>query len=166
MARKRKSRPVGEHSVGVDRRAEAGRAGPVVADRVGADRRAEAGRGGPVVDDIGGALARLAEVGQLLRRRLDAIDPIEQGARWAGVNDQIRALDDRIGRLRDEQQRVALVGTELIPLGTAELEGLRAAVSELAELVRAAAGLALVIEATARVADATGVAIARMRKPG
>lgn len=120
----------------------------------------------PVVDDIGGAIDRLAEVGQLLRRRLDAIDPIENAARWAGVNDQIRALDDRIAGLRDEQQRCALAGAELIPLGTAELDGLRRAVSELAELVRAAGRVALVVEAAARVADATAVAIARMRKPG
>lgn len=119
----------------------------------------------PVVDDIGGAIDRLAEVGQLLRRRLDAIDPIEHAARWAGVNDQIRALDERINALRDEQQRVALAGAELIPLGSAELDVLRRAVSELAELVRAAGRVALVVEAAARVADATGVAIARMRKP-
>lgn len=119
----------------------------------------------PVVDDIGGAIDRLAEVGQLLRRRLDAIDPIEHAARWAGVNDEIRALDDRIGRLRDEQQRVALAGAELIPLGNQELEGLRIAVSELAELVRAAGRIALVVEAAVRVADATGVALARTRKP-
>ncbi len=119
----------------------------------------------PIVDDIGGAIDRLAEVGQLLRRRLDAIDPIEHAARWAGVNDQIRALDDRIGQLRDEQQRAALVGAELMQLGNTELDGLRRAVSELAELVRAAGRVALVVEAAARVADATGVAIARMRKP-
>ncbi len=119
----------------------------------------------PAVDDIGGAIDRLAEVGQLLRRRLDAIDPIEHAARWAGVNDEIRALDDRICQLRDEQQRVALAGAELIPLGNLELDGLRTAVSELAELVRAAGRIALVVEAAARVADATGVAIARMRKP-
>ena len=119
----------------------------------------------PVVDDIGGAIDRLAEVGQLLRRRLDAIDPIEHAARWAGINDEIRALDDRIGRLRDEQQRVALAGAELIPLGTRELDGLRTAVSELAELVRAAGRIALVVEAAVRVADATGVVIARMHKP-
>jgi len=119
----------------------------------------------PAVDDIGGAIDRLAEVGQLLRRRLDAIDPIEHAARWAGVNDQIRALDDRIGGLRDEQQRIALAGAELIPLGSAELDGLRRAVSELAELVRAAGRVALIVEGAARVADATGVAIARMRRP-
>ena len=119
----------------------------------------------PIVDDIGGAIDRLAEVGQLLRRRLDAIDPIEHAARWAGVNDEIRALDDRIYRLRDEQQRVALAGAELIPLATHELEGLRTAVSELAELVRAAGRIALVVEAAVRVADATGVAMTRMRKP-
>jgi hypothetical protein len=120
----------------------------------------------PIVDDIGGAIDRLAEVGQLLRRRLDAIDPIEHAARWAGVNDQIRALDERINQLRDEQQRVVLAGAELIPLGNAELDGLRRAVTELAELVRAAGRVALVVEAAARVADATGVAMARMRKPG
>jgi len=119
----------------------------------------------PVVDDVGGAIDRLAEVGQLLRRRLDAIDPIEHAARWAGVNDQIRALDERIHGLREEQQRIALAGAELIPLGNAELDGLRRAVAELAELVRAAGRVALVVEAAARVADATGVAIARMRDP-
>jgi hypothetical protein len=119
----------------------------------------------PVVDDIGGAIDRLAEAGQMLRQRLDAIDPIEHAARWAAVNDEIRALDDRIGWLRDEQQRVALAGTELVPLDTTELDGLRSAVTELADLVRAAGRVALVIEAAARVADATGVAIARMRKP-
>lgn len=119
----------------------------------------------PVVDDIGMAIDRLAEAGQMMRLRLDAIDPIEHAARWAGVNDQIRALDERVCRLRDEQQRVALAGAELIPLGTAELEALRAAVTELADLVRAAGRVALVVEAAARVADATGAAISRMRKP-
>ena len=117
------------------------------------------------LDDIARAIDRLSEVGQLLRTRLDAIDPIEHAARWAGVNDEIRALDDRIGWLRDEQQRVALAGTELVPLDTTELDGLRSAVTELADLVRAAGRVALVIEVAARVADATGVAIARMRKP-
>jgi len=119
----------------------------------------------PVVEDIGKAIDQLAEAGQMLRQRLDAIDPIEHAARWAAVNDQIRALDDRVCRLRDEQQRVALPGAELIPLGSAELEGLRVAVTELAALVRAAGRVALVVDAAMRVADATGTAISRLRRP-
>jgi hypothetical protein len=115
-----------------------------------------------VLDEICRAIDNLSEAGQLLRTRLDAIDPIEHAARWAGVNDEIRALDERIGGLRDEQQRVALAEIELRPLGLAELEALRAATTTLAELVRAAARIAAIAEAAARLADATGAAIQRI----
>ena len=115
-----------------------------------------------VLDDIARAIDRLSEAGQLLRTRLDAVDPLEHPARWAGVNDEIRALDERIGGLRDEQQRIALAGTELRPLGLAELEALRSATTTLAELVRAAGRIAAVAEAAVKLADAAGAAIQRI----
>jgi hypothetical protein len=116
----------------------------------------------PILDDIARAIDRLSEAGQLLRTRLDAIDPIEHAARWAGVNDEIRGLDQRIGALRDEQQRTALAGLELRPLDLTELQQLRAATEAVAELVRAAARIAAIAEAAAKLADATGVAIQRI----
>lgn len=114
------------------------------------------------LDDIARAIDRLAEVGQLLRGRLDAIDPIEHPARWAGVNDEARALDDRICALRDEQQRVALLGSELRPLDVSELEALRAATEAVAELVRAAAVITEVAQAAVALADVTGAAIQKL----
>ncbi len=116
----------------------------------------------PVLDDIAHAIDRLSEVGQMLRTRLDEIDPIEHAARWAGVNDEIRGLDQRIGARRDEQQRAALAGLELRPLDLTELQQLRAATEAVAELVRAAGRIAAVAEAAARLADATGAAIRRI----
>ncbi len=117
-----------------------------------------------ILDDIGRALDRLADAGPLLRSRLDAIDPLEHPARWSGINDEIRALDDRIAALRGEQQHIALAASELSPLSTAELEALRLAISDLAELVRVADRVALVAEAAVRLADATGTAIQRIRQ--
>lgn len=114
------------------------------------------------LDDIARAIDRLSEAGRLLRTRLDAIDPIEHPARWSGVNDEVRALDDRIGALRDEQQRVALLGGELRPLDLSELEALRTATEAVAELVRAAAVIAAVAEAAVVLADATGAAIQKL----
>ncbi len=127
--------------------------------------RAPAGEA-TTVDDIARAIDRLSEAGQLMRTRLDAIDPLEHPARWAGVNDEIRALDDRIHRLRDEQQRIALAGTELRPLGAAELLALREATAMVADLVRAAGRLAAVVEAASHLADATGAAIQRIARSG
>jgi len=114
------------------------------------------------LDDIARAIDRLSEAGQMLRTRLDAIDPIEHPARWSGVNDEVRALDDRICALRDEQQRVALLGSELRPLDLSELEALRTATETVAELVRAAAVIAAVAEAAVVLADATGAAIQKL----
>ena len=68
------------------------------------------------LEAVAAAIDRLSDASQLLRTRLDAIDPLEHAARWAGVNDEVRALDERLNRLRDEQQRIALAGTELRPL--------------------------------------------------
>ncbi|MBK7823901.1 hypothetical protein [Nannocystis sp.] len=118
------------------------------------------------LDDIARAIDRLSEVGQLLRTRLDAIDPIEHAARWAGVNDEIRALDERINGLRDEQQRVALLGAELRPLHLRELAALRTATEAVAELVQSAARVAAVAEAAARLADATGAALQQLGRRG
>lgn len=117
-----------------------------------------------ILDDIGQALDRLADAGQLLRRRLDTIDPIEHPARWSGVNDEIRALDDRIVALRGEQQHIALSHAELTPLADADLEALRVAITQLADLVRAADRVALVAEAAVRLAEATGTAIQKVRQ--
>ncbi len=117
------------------------------------------------LDDIARAIDRLSEAGQLLRTRLDAIDPIEHAARWAGVNDEVRALDERIGGLRDEQQRVALRGSELRPLDLHELEALRAATETVAELVRTAARIAAVAEAAVALADAAGAAMKKLASP-
>ncbi len=113
--------------------------------------------------DIGRAIDGLADVGQLLRTRLDAIDPLEHAARWAGVNDEIRALDERLGQLRDEQQRVALAGSELRPLAHPELEALREATEQVAELVRTAGKIAAVAEAAVQLADAAAGAIQKIR---
>lgn len=117
-----------------------------------------------ILDDIGQALDRLADAGQLLRRRLDTIDPIEHPARWSAVNDEIRALDDRIVALRGEQQHIALSHAELTPLADADLEALRVAITQLADLVRAADRVALVAEAAVRLAEATGTAIQKVRQ--
>jgi len=114
------------------------------------------------LEAVAAAIDRLSDAGQLLRTRLDAIDPLEHAARWAGVNDEIRALDDRLGRLRDEQQRVALAGTELRPLALGELERLREATATVAELVRSAGRVAAIAEAAVRLADAAGAALQRV----
>lgn len=114
------------------------------------------------LDDLARAIDRLSEAGQLLRTRLDEIDPIDHPARWAGVNDELRALDERIGGLRDEQQRIALLGAELRPLDLSELEALRAATETVAGLVRAAARIAAVAEAAVALAEATGAAMQKL----
>ncbi len=114
------------------------------------------------LEAVAAAIDGLADVGQLLRTRLDAIDPLEHAARWAGVNDEIRALDDRIQRLRDEQQRLALAGSELRPLALGELERLREATATVAELVRTAGRIAAVAEAAVSLSDAAGAAIQRI----
>jgi len=114
------------------------------------------------LEAVAAAIDRLSDVSQLLRTRLDAIDPLEHAARWAGVNDEVRALDDRLNSLRDEQQRAALAGTELRPLAPGELERLRQATATVAELVRAAGRIAAVAEASARLADAAGAALQKV----
>lgn len=103
-------------------------------------------------DDLNQVLGKLADASQRMRGRLDQIDPYEQPARWGALNDQIRALDERISGLRDQQQRLVLGRTELPELRVAELERLRAATSTLAELVRTAGTAAAVAEAAVKLA--------------
>jgi len=114
------------------------------------------------LEAVAAAIDRLSDASQLLRTRLDAIDPLEHAARWAGVNDEVRALDERLNGLRDEQQRVMLAGTELRPLAPGELDRLREATAMVAELVRAAGRIAAVAEASARLADAAGAAMQKV----
>ena len=68
--------------------------------------------------------------------------------------------------LRDEQQRVALLGSELRPLDLSELEALRAATETVAELVRTAARIAAVAEAAVALADAAGAAMQKLGRRG
>lgn len=105
-----------------------------------------------LLDDLGKTLARLAEASDRMRQRLDQVDPYEQPARWSALNDQIRGLDERISGLRDEQQRIALIATELAPLSHGELDALRAAIAALAQLVKAASTAAAVAEAAGTLA--------------
>ena len=118
------------------------------------------------LEAVAAAIDGLADVGQLLRTRLDAIDPLEHAARWAGVNDEVRALDERLNRLRDEQQRIALAGTELRPLAPGELDRLREATATVAELVRAVGRVAAIAEASVRLADAAGAALQKVAQVG
>lgn len=115
------------------------------------------------LSDIGAAIDRLCEAGELLRGRLAEIDPLDHPARWTGVNDEIRALEQRIAGLRAEQQRAALVGGELRGLGSDELLALHAATSELAELVRSAGRVAAVAEAAIKLTSAASAALGKLR---
>ena len=118
------------------------------------------------LEAVAAAIDRLSDASQLLRTRLDAIDPLEHAARWAGVNDEVRALDNRLNGLRDEQQRIALAGAELRPLAPGELERLREATATVAELVRAVGRVAAIAEASVRLADAAGAALQKVAKVG
>lgn len=108
------------------------------------------------LDDLSRALARLTEASDRMRQRLDQVDPYEQPARWAAINDQIRGLDERISLLRDEHQRLGLVATELRPLAGHELAGLRQAVAVLADLIRAMGTSSAVAEAAGKLVAVAG----------
>ena len=103
-----------------------------------------------LLDDLSQALSRLAEASVRIRQRLDQIDPYEQPARWGAINDQIRGLDERIGVLRDEHQRVCLLVTELLPLARHDLEDLRRAITALSDLVRVVGTSSAVAEAAVK----------------
>lgn len=118
-----------------------------------------------LLDDLGRALTRLADASERLRLRLDQIDPYEQPARWAAINDQIRGLDERTSRLRDDQQRLALSALELRPLASAELDALRQAVAGLSELVRTAATAALVADAATKLLAVAGDIVKKTLPP-
>jgi prefoldin subunit 5 len=105
-----------------------------------------------LIDDLEKVLSRLAEASERLRQRLDQVDQYEQPARWGAINDQIRGLDERISVLRDEHQRLRLTHTELTPLARHDLEVLRQAISNLADIVRAAGTAAAVAEAAGKLA--------------
>jgi hypothetical protein len=112
---------------------------------------------------ISDAFATLGGAAAMLRERLAAIDALEHPTRWAGVNDQIRAIEERLTGLRDEQQRVALARAELRVLGESELAVLREATTRLAQLVQAAATVSAVAEAAGGLVAATSAAITRLR---
>ncbi len=113
--------------------------------------------------DLSQALTSLENAAQLLRRRLDTIDPLSHPARWAAVNDQVRLVDQRLAKLREDQQQCILAQSELGSLPSEELAALQLAASTLARLVRDAATVAAVAEAAVRLADTTGSAIQRVR---
>ncbi|HEY8378199.1 MAG TPA: hypothetical protein VIK91_17005 [Nannocystis sp.] len=108
------------------------------------------------LDDLSQAIARLSDASERMRHRLDQVDPYEQPARWAAVNDQIRRLDERISHLRDEHQRLALAAAELRPLGADEIARLRSCTAALADLVRAMSTSTAVAEAAGKLADVAG----------
>lgn len=109
-----------------------------------------------LIDDLEKVLSRLAEASERLRQRLDQVDQYEQPARWGAINDQIRGLDEKISGLRDEHQRLRLAHTELAPLDIHELEVLRQAIANLADIVRAAGTAAAVAEAAGKLAVVAG----------
>jgi vacuolar-type H+-ATPase subunit I/STV1 len=109
------------------------------------------------------AFATLHEVGDLLRRRLAEIDPLDHPTRWSAVNDQIRDIEDRLGELRGEHQRVAMARAELRELAGEELAALQAATTRLAGLVRAAERVVALTEAAGTLLLATTKAIEKLR---
>lgn len=108
------------------------------------------------LEDLSCALARLADASERMRQRLDQVDPYEQPARWAAINDQIRGLDERISLLRDDHQRLGLLVTELLPLAAGELAALRQVTSALAELVTGSGTSVAVAEAAGKLASVAG----------
>ncbi len=112
---------------------------------------------------ITAAFAALHGVGDLLRRRLAEIDPLDHPARWAGVNDQIRAIEERLGELRGEHQRVTMARAELRELAGEELAALQAATTKLAGLVQAAERVVALTEAAGTLLAVTGKAIEKLR---
>lgn len=112
---------------------------------------------------VGAAFEALSGAAALLRERLAAIDPLDHPTRWAGVNDQIRGIEDRCTALRDEQQRIALAHAQMRELGLAELSALQEATTKLATLVRAAGQVAAVAEAAGGLIAATSAAITKLR---
>jgi phosphoserine phosphatase len=115
---------------------------------------------------IGAAFTALGDAGALLRRRLAEIDPLDHPAKWAGVNDQIRGLEEQIAGLRDAHQQIALARAELRMLGADELAELREATTHLTALVAAAERVAALSEAAGKLMVATGAAITKMRERG
>ena len=118
------------------------------------------------LEDLSQALARLAEASDRLRQRRDQVDQFEQPARWSAINDQIRGLDERISGLRDEQQRVSMSATELVPLPRTDLDALRSAIATLSQLVRAASTASAVAEAAGTLAAVATEAIRKSRPQG
>lgn len=109
-----------------------------------------------LLDDLGKALGHLADASERLRLRLDQIDPYEQPARWSAINDQIRGLDERISRLRDDQQRVSLARLELRAISPGDVDALRRAIATLSELVRTAATAVVVVDAAGKLMAVAG----------
>lgn len=112
---------------------------------------------------VSAALETLGSAAAMLRGRLATIDQLEHPARWAGVNDQVRAIEGRLIGLREEQQRVALAQAELRALGLDELAALREATAKLASLVQAAGTVVAVAEAVGGLVAATSTAITKIR---
>ena len=109
------------------------------------------------------AFAALHDVGDLLRKRLAEIDPLDHPTRWSAVNDQICGIEDRLGELRGEHQRVTMARAELRALDGEELAALRAATTRLAELVQAADRVVALTEAAGTLLLATTKAIEKLR---
>lgn len=110
------------------------------------------------------AFAALDGCGDLLRKRLAEIDPLEHPARWAATNDELRGIEERLFALRGEHQRVAMARAELRTLSDEELAALYAATSRLATLVQAAERVAALAEAAGTLLSATGAAIEKLRR--
>lgn len=113
---------------------------------------------------IGAAFSALGDAGALLRRRLAEIDPLDHPAKWAGVNDQIRGLEEQVAELRAAHQHVALARAELRALDASELAELREATTHLAALVAAAERVTALSEAAGKLMVATGAAITKLRE--
>jgi hypothetical protein len=112
---------------------------------------------------ITAAFAALHDVGDLLRRRLAEIDPLDHPTRWSAVNDQIRGIEDRLGELRGEHQRVTMARAELRELDGEELAALRAATTRIVGLVQAAERVVALTEAAGTLLLATTKAIEKLR---
>jgi len=112
---------------------------------------------------VSAAFDALSGANTLLRQRLAEIDPLDHPAKWAGVNDQIRTIEGQLGELRDEQQRLALVGAQLRELGLDEMAELHAATVELATILKASARVVAVVEAAGTLIAATSTAIRKLR---
>ena len=114
-------------------------------------------------DPIAAAFTALHDVGDLLRRRLAEIDPLDHPTRWAGVNDQIRGIEERLAALRGEHQRVVMARAQMRELGAAELAALQDATTKMAALVKAAERVVALAEAAGTLLTATSSAIEKLR---